>query len=112
MRNKDGKRRDNKGRVLNKGESQRSDGLYMYRYTDVYGKRQCFYSWKLLETDKGRTKNELSLREKEHQTIADRLEGIYTKGADITFNEQYECWKNLKTRLSISTKLNLSLIHI
>ena len=40
MRTKDGKRRDNKGRVLNKGENQRSDGLYMFRYTDAYGKRK------------------------------------------------------------------------
>lgn len=106
MRTKDGKRRDNKGRVLNKGENQRSDGLYMFRYTDAYGKRQCFYSWKLVETDKGKTKDELSLREKENHILADRLDGIHTKRADITFNEQYECWKNLKTRLSISTKLN------
>lgn len=28
------KRRDNKGRVLRSGESQRSDGKYEYKYAD------------------------------------------------------------------------------
>lgn len=37
-------RKDNKGRVLHKGESQRKDGTYMYRYTDMFGKRQTIYS--------------------------------------------------------------------
>lgn len=27
-------RKDSKGRVLRKGESERKDGTYMYRYTD------------------------------------------------------------------------------
>jgi len=36
---KDGKRRDSKGRVLKKGESERkSDHLYSYRYRDIRGK--------------------------------------------------------------------------
>ena len=34
------KRVDSKGRVLKVGESQRKDGLYMYRFTDDTGKRQ------------------------------------------------------------------------
>ena len=29
----DAKRKDNKGRVLRTGESQRKDGRYMYRWT-------------------------------------------------------------------------------
>ena len=33
-------RKDQKGRVLKTGESQRKDGIYQYRYTDVRGKRQ------------------------------------------------------------------------
>ena len=31
------KRRDKKGRILRKGESQRTDGRYMYRYMDCSG---------------------------------------------------------------------------
>ncbi len=39
-----GKRQDKKGRILLKNESERSDGRYQYRYTDVFGKRQTFYA--------------------------------------------------------------------
>ena len=38
-------RKDNKGRVLRKGETQRScDGKYVYTYTDPEGKRRSIYS--------------------------------------------------------------------
>ncbi len=38
------KRKDNKGRILLTGESQRKDLIYQYRYTDIRGKRQTIYS--------------------------------------------------------------------
>jgi hypothetical protein len=38
------KRKDNKGRILRTGESQRKDLIYQYRYTDIRGKRQTIYS--------------------------------------------------------------------
>ena len=38
------KRRDNKGRILKDGESQRKDGRYQYRYKDIDGKRRCIYN--------------------------------------------------------------------
>ena len=43
------KRKDNKGRILRTGESQRKDLIYQYRYTDVHGKRQTIYSSDLKE---------------------------------------------------------------
>ena len=46
------KRRDNKGRILNTGESQRKDGRYTYKYVDAMGKTRYVYSWKLLPTDR------------------------------------------------------------
>lgn len=46
------KRRDNKNRILNNGESQRKDGKYEFKYVDADGKRRSVYSWKLVETDK------------------------------------------------------------
>ena len=46
------KRRDNKNRILNTGESQRKDGRYVYKYTDNLGKPQFIYAWKLVPTDK------------------------------------------------------------
>ena len=46
-------RKDNKGRVLRKGETQRScDGKYVYTYTDVEGKRRSIYSKDILELQK------------------------------------------------------------
>ena len=38
------KRKDSKGRVLRKGEIQKQDNLYMYRWTDNNHKRQCCYA--------------------------------------------------------------------
>lgn len=32
------KRRDNKNRILNTGESQKANGLYVFKYTDGDGK--------------------------------------------------------------------------
>ena len=64
-----GKRRDKNGRVLKTGESQRkSDGIYQYRYTDIWGKTQYVYSSDL---------DELREKEKEIQKKID--EGKYWK---------------------------------
>lgn len=63
------KRRDHKNRILNRGESQRKDGRYTYKYIDAFGKTKYVYAWKLLPTDKvpaGKRKD-LSLREKERE---------------------------------------------
>ena len=37
---------------MRNGESQRKDGRYVYKYTDIYGKPQFVYSWKLVPTDR------------------------------------------------------------
>lgn len=59
-------RRDNKGRKLFNGESQRKDGKYEYKYHDVWGKRKTVYSWKLTPTDRvpAGKRDDISLREK------------------------------------------------
>ena len=67
------RRKDNKGRVLNDGETQGKDGRYRYQYTNMLGERRAIYSWKLLPADKtpsGKRKD-LSLREKEKQIAPD-----------------------------------------
>ena len=69
------KRRDNKGRILRSGESQKKNGRYVYQYTDFTGKRRCIYSNRLEKTDSypdDSRKRELSLREKEKE-IKDML---------------------------------------
>ena len=60
------KRRDNRGRILKTGESQRTDGRYLYKYIDTFGEPQSVYSWKLTATDsvpKGK-RDCVSLRER------------------------------------------------
>ena len=45
------KRRDNKGRLLKTGESQRTDGRYLYKYVDGFGKTRYVYLWRLTPSD-------------------------------------------------------------
>ena len=61
------KRRDNRGRILRNGESQRQDGRYAYKYKDLNGDTKFVYSWRLDKNDRtppGKAR-EPSLREKE-----------------------------------------------
>ena len=55
------KRRDQKGRVIRCGESQRKDGYYIYRYTDRVGKRHTITAKTLTEL---RMKEEDILKER------------------------------------------------
>ena len=59
------KRKDSKGRVLKDGESQRANGTYDYRYTDIHKKRRCIYAKSLTE-----------LRKKEEELWRDLADGI------------------------------------
>ena len=71
--------KDNKGRVLKNGESQRKDGSYCYKYF-VNGKPKFLYSWKLVATDKlpkGKRKCK-SLREQEKE-----INNYIEKGIDL-----------------------------
>lgn len=43
------KRKDNKGRILQTGESQRANGTYMYRYKSIKGERKSVYAKTLKE---------------------------------------------------------------
>lgn len=75
------KRRDNKNRVLKTGESQRKDGRYMYKYTDIDGKVKYEYSWKLVATDKmpAGKKDEPCLRDKVKEVEKRKEKGIGAK---------------------------------
>lgn len=44
-------RRDHKNRRLWTGESQDKNGRYVYKYTNIFGKRKTLYSWRLTEAD-------------------------------------------------------------
>lgn len=79
-------RKDNKGRVLEKGESQRKDGTYMYRWTDLSKKRQTIYA---------RTLNEL--RQKELQvTKTEIISGVSWESNKITVRELIDRYLSLK----------------
>ena len=73
------KRRDSKGRILHTGESQRTDGKYLYKYVDAFGNTKYVYAWRLTPTDptpKGKRKKP-SLRELEQQIRRDIEDGIF-----------------------------------
>ena len=86
-------RKDNKGRVLEKGESQRTDGTYMYRWTDLSKKRQTIYA---------RTLNEL--RQKELQvTKTEIISGVSWESNKITVRELIDRYLSLK-KVRITTE--------
>ena len=90
-------RRDGQGRTLRKGESIRKyDKMYVYTYTDPFGKRGHLYS-----------KDLIKLREKEEQLVRDQLDGldVYVKGS-ATLNFVFDRYISTKTELRGNTYSN------
>lgn len=87
------KRQDKRKRILQSGESQRSDGRYAYKYVDpATGKPKFVYAWKLVPTDRtppGK-RDDLSLREKEKEIQRDIADGIDTAGKMMTVCQLYQ----------------------
>ena len=108
------KRKDSKGRVLRNGEVQRSDGKYMFRYTDLNGERQTVYSWKLVETDKvpaGKRCAE-ALRTIEQRVLKDIDDGIDTTKAQYkTVNILFAEFMQMRTELAESTRCNYQILY-
>ncbi len=103
------KRKDNKGRILNNGESQMKDGRYRYQYTDVRGKRHAIYSWRLAATDKlpAGKRPDRCLREKIRQVQRDLDDGIsIADGNRITMDQMFQRYMAGKCELKQSTRLN------
>lgn len=95
------KRRDSKNRILRNGESQRKDGRYAFKYSDVTGKVHFVYSWKLESTDKipqGK-RDDISLREKEKTILKSLDDEISPFGGNLTviaLSEKYVLQKPSK----------------
>lgn len=90
-------RKDNRGRALRKGESQRqSDLMYIYTYTDPFGKRKYTYS-----------KDLVKLREKEQKLLKDQLDGldVYAAG-NANLNFVFDRYISTKTELRRTTYTN------
>ena len=102
-----GDRRDSKNRKLNKGEYQREDGRYAYRYTDADGKARWVYSWKLTATDivlKGKSSGKC-LRDLEVEIAQKIASGELVSSKSVpTLNELFEDYIFMKSRLRDTTK--------
>lgn len=93
------KRKDNKGRLLRTGESQRKDLIYQYRYTDFRGKRQTIYDSDL---------QELRKKEKEIQKQVD--DGLDYEAGQITVIELLEKYISLKQGVRYNTKVGYEFV--
>ena len=94
-------RRLDKARIaLKKGETQRADGTYDYRWTSADGKRHSIYAKTLDE-----------LREKEAQIQIDAFEGIRADKRNLTVNDVFEMWCELKRGLKANTFANYKYMY-
>lgn len=85
---------------LLKGESKRSDGRFMYRYTDINGKRHAIYAKTLAD-----------LRIQERQLARDKkeLDEYVTTGASVNF--VFDRYISMKTNLKQNTRSNYKYIY-
>ena len=106
------KRRDNRGRVLRFGESQRQDGRYAFKYKDNDGSVKFVYSWRLDKNDRtpAGKKRELSLREKEKQIEHDLFDHIVSNGGIYTVLELVKKYVSLKTGVRHNTEANYNFV--
>lgn len=94
-------RKDNKGRVLRQGETQRQDGTYRYTYTDPFNKRRDIYA-----------KDIVKLREREEKLKKDQLDGLdlYMVGT-ATLNYVFDRYISMKYNLRSTTKSNYKYMY-
>ena len=105
-------RRDSKHRVLFRGESQRADGKYIFKY-QINNKIHILSSWRLVPTDKQPqgTKPTLSLRELEKlhgQDMESRLDPL---ARNMTVKECVERYLATKTGVKPNTKMNYGFVQ-
>lgn len=95
-------RKDNKGRALRKGESQRkSDLMYIYTYTDsIAQKRRYVYSKDLMQ-----------LREKEKKLVYNQLDGLDIYAAD-TFRLNYLFERYISTKVEVRESTFCNYIYL
>lgn len=94
------KRFDKKHRLLRKGETQRADGYYTYRWTTRNGKRHSVTASTLEE-----------LREKEDEIVKDKCDGIRTDAKNVTLNDTFELWSVMKRGLKDNTLQNYRYLY-
>lgn len=77
---------------LRKGEYQRKNKTFEYRWNDINGKTHCVYAKSLSE-----------LRDKEDAITRDILDGIDYSKLDSTIDSYFELWKKIKTGIRETT---------
>lgn len=90
------RRKDSKGRLLERNERQRPDGRYEFRYIDSFGKKHSVYSWRLTKSDRapnGRISRE-SLREIEKRVLRDLDDGVITDNTVTVEDYYHKCFDN------------------
>ena len=93
-------RKDKDRIVLKKGESQRPNGTYDYRWTGRDGKRHVVYAKTLEE-----------LRAKEAEIEKDKHDGIKAEARYVTINDLFELWCQLKRGLKDNTFQNYKYMY-
>ena len=80
---------------LKKGEQQRPNGTFAFRWSTEDGKRHTVYAETLEE-----------LRAKEQEIIKDQCDKIKIEARYVTINEMFELWRQLKRGLKDNTLQN------
>ena len=94
-------RKDSRGYALKKGESQRKDGRYVFRYTTLRGEHRSVYAKELSE-----------LRKKEVKIRRAIEDGLDPDRADrITLNELFDEYISQKYDLKQSTMTNYKYMY-
>ena len=99
-KSKNNRRLDKSRITLRKGETQRQDGIYDYRWTSPDGKRHSIYASTLEE-----------LRAKEGQITVDAHDGIKTETRMVTVNEMFDLRCDLKRGIKDNTFQNYKYMY-
>lgn len=94
------RRKSSTGKVLKEGEYERANNTFEYKWRDKKGKRHSVYAKTLDE-----------LREKEIDVLRDALDGIRADKNDITINDLYYRWIQLKKGLKANTFQNYKYMY-
>lgn len=93
-------RKSKRSQALRKGESQHCNGGYQYRWTDNNGKRHSIHALTLEE-----------LREKEAAIAQDQYDKIKPEARNVSINEMFELWKQIKRGLKDNTFQNYQFMY-
>ncbi len=94
------RRKDNKKRVLKEGEYQRTSGTYEFKWRDKRGNRHSISAQTLED-----------LRKKEKDVLRDVLNGIRVDNNNLTINDLFNSWVQLKRGLKDNTFSNYKYMY-